>query len=96
MRRIKFSSGISPELARVALATWFCMLVAICAGGYFLLSENKRDKEWCRAHHLAVIARTHPHVYCQDANGIRHRPGEYPVENSVWVNERPTAKGAPK
>ena len=90
------TTGIPPDFAKKALVVWACMLVAICVGGYFLLSQDKWDKEWCRAHALAIYAQTHPHVLCQDARGIRARPETYPVENSVWVIDPSLAGDAKK
>jgi hypothetical protein len=96
MNQTDFSSRISPQTAKMIVIAWVCMFIAIGVVAYFTWSHARSDKDWCRAHNLAVYDQEHPaQVYCQDARGIRKRPGEYPVENSLWVIEPSMANDAP-
>jgi hypothetical protein len=85
---------MNPQTLKMIVVAWVCMFTVICIAVFFIVSHNRSDKAWCRAHKLTVHVQEHPpQVFCQDVYGIRKRPGEYPVENSVWVIERPTRNG---
>jgi hypothetical protein len=78
---------MNPEFAKKLLIGWSCMLIGICVVFGYLISQIKRDEEWCFAHELATYAQTHLHVLCEDAVGFRARPGDYPVANGIWIRQ---------